>query len=220
MDDSDIPQRTTRKDRSDAATAPKRAYTRRAKPESNGVDGPVTIESIEQQLAGGGLSRKARGRLARMKRQMLMEADNPFVNERPGVFPQLPLEEDPEHAYHWVRTEEPGRVGGDRSNLHKKSTGPLRYEFVKAEDLPEHWRPLVQAFVMPDGTIGYRDTLLARCSRRVREQRLARMETQADQMSDRVNAGYRDAIRQIGGGQFEPRVDTDLEEAEVRDVYL
>lgn len=205
--ETEMPRRVTRRNRADSAVR-KMAVMPAAD--------DLSLDEIDAAIADKATSRVRRQRLARQRRQMLLEADNPFINERPGVLPQCDWERDREHVYHWTRISLHGEKDGDRSNLAEKRTGHLRYEPVKIDLLPEDWQAKLRPFVLPDGQIGYRDVRLERASRRVRDMRLAAMENEADMAADRINGRLRAEIGKAG--LTRGRVEEDLEELEEGDV--
>jgi hypothetical protein len=210
---ADLPPRAVKRNRSDRPTAPRRVT-------ADGEAAPTvtgTIDDIDRQLASGSkMSRERRNQLRRMRTKMLMEADNPFVNERPGALPVVDWERDRNHVYHWTRVALAGERDGDRSNLAAKMTGHMRYEYVKLADLPDDWQARLSPFGMTDGLIGYKDVRLTRVNRRLRDMKLAVMENEADQMADQINGKLRASIG--GRGNTRASVEEDLEEMEVRDL--
>lgn len=213
----DLPARTVKRNRADGAATRKPGRPRKVR--AAGDDAPLeagSLDEIDRQLSGDvKMTRERRNQLRRMRTRLLME-DNPFVNERPGALPLVDWERDREHVYHWVRVTLAGEQGGDRSNLAAKTTGHMRYEFVKSEDLYDDWQAKLSPFVMNDGLIGYKDVRLARTSRRLRDMKLAAMENEADRAADQINGQLR---AQIGArGNTRLSVEEDLEEMEVRDL--
>lgn len=209
---TDKPKRSPRRNRSDSAE-PVRA--RRVVVDDEPLPGGDDVEAIEKQLASNvKMSPERRKALARRRRQLLTRPeDNPFINERPGVLPVVDYERDANHVYHWVRTQIAGQSEGDRSNLAAKQTGHLQYEFVKLSKLPEDWQAKFAPFHNPlNDTIGYKDVVLARCSKRVRDMRLAAMENEADVAADQLNGRLR---AEVGAkGNTRARIEEDTEEGE------
>jgi len=208
----DLPPRVTKRNRADPVAAPRRIMV-----EDDGPPAANSLEDVDRQLASGvKMSRERRGQLRRMRTRLLMAADNPFVNDRPGVLPVCDWERDREHTYHWTRVALFGEKDGDRSNLAAKTTGHMRYEFVKLADLPDDWQAKLNPFAMTDGLVGYKDVRLTRVNRRLRDMKLAVMENEADRAADQINGKLRAEIGARGNTRL--TVEEDLEEMEVRDL--
>jgi hypothetical protein len=136
-------------------------------------------------------------------------ADNPFIGSFEDTgFPRVP-EDDPDWSYLWMRSSLPPTPGEravlDTKNIADKINGGLRYEYVRLQDLPEEWQ---QRFSLHrgkvegiDGTglLVYKDCILGRTSRWLRDQkqaandyyaRLQREEIYKDQEAKAAGDGY------------------------------
>lgn len=199
-------RRSPRRNRSDSAEPVRRVIV---------DDEPVggdSAEAIERELNSNvKMTPERRKALARRRRTLLTRPeDNPFLNEKPGVLPVLPFEEDPSHVYHWMRDTLYGERDGDRSNIAAKTTGHLRYEIVRMETLPEHWQARASPFATADGRIRYKDVILTRTSRRMRDMKLAAMEREADVAADQLNGRLRAQV--AAKGNTRARIEEDVEE--------
>ena len=204
------PRRVTKRDRSDGA--PRRAR-KVVIDDVAPVEAGAGIDEIERQLSSGvKMSREHRRMLSRRRNALLTAADNPFINERPGVLPIFPTDEDPAHVYHWTRDQLGGDISGDRSNLAEKQNGHLYYEHVMFDDLPPHWQAKASPFRALNGTIRYKDVVFMRADKRMRDMKLAAMEHEADIAADQLNGTLR---AQIGAkGNTRARIEEDVEDAE------
>lgn len=124
--------------------------------------------------------------------------ENPFLQEDQQGLPYVPDEPDKDIAYCWIRHSLGGQ--SDAKNILANTTGKLRYEFVKAEDMP-HLMPLKAEQAGMGGLIVYNDVALAKTSYRRREQ-------------------YKDAIRQRTNQTVQTNRDKVMDERYRRDPRI
>jgi hypothetical protein len=134
--------------------------------------------------------------------------ENPFIGlQDQSSFPRVP-DDDPEWAYLWVRhflPPTPGERGEvDTKNIADKMTHGLFYEAVRLNDLPEDWRPRMGAYrgkvdgVDGAGHIVYRDLILCRTSRALRDQKQEANDYYARMQRREVHEDVRDKAARGG----------------------
>lgn len=152
-------------------------------------------------------ARQERARRAYMKRR----ENNPFIADGVQVpMPKVPVD-DPEWSYKFVRDMLPpdttNAAGADTSNIANHLHGRLRYEFVTLDMLSPEWQGyyagLAQQRPGLEGahgrTIRYRDVILMRCSREMRDMQFEAWDYEADRLRGAVTRGMEHAAHMHGG---------------------
>lgn len=134
--------------------------------------------------------------------------DNPFarMSHDPAGLPSIPEGEG--FAYLWARANLAGEI--DAQRLGHLTTGYLRYEFVRLEDLPEDVQPLVDQMRIKSGElagcIGIDDVVLMRVPIEMRDYMIDVREAAADKMISRIIPQAEEALAGSGaepaGSQF------------------
>lgn len=181
-------------------------------PDGLDIREPVDQKDIESE-------RRARMERAKRRRAAAIKA-NPFITDEVSVpLPRTP-QDDPDWVYKWVRDMLPpdftNPAGADTSNVSNHTDGRLAYEPVRLDILSEQWRERFSSHVrqrpgvegVNSGTmIRYRDLVLMRTSRKMRDMQVEAWDYKADQLRGAVTRG----IQSAGAAQGSPVRATDDE---------